>query len=51
MTHAELLARHRTVLPNWLALYYDEPIEIVRADGRRVTDAEGTPTWTSSPAS
>jgi 4-aminobutyrate aminotransferase len=41
MTHAELLARHRTVLPNWLALYYDEPIEIVRADGRRVTDAEG----------
>jgi 4-aminobutyrate aminotransferase len=41
MTHADLLARHRTVLPNWLALYYDEPIEIVRADGRRVTDAEG----------
>jgi 4-aminobutyrate aminotransferase-like enzyme len=41
MTHADLLARHRTVLPNWLALYYDEPIEIVRADGRRVTDAAG----------
>jgi 4-aminobutyrate aminotransferase len=41
MTHAELLARHRSVLPNWLAVYYKEPIEIVRGDGRRVTDAEG----------
>jgi 4-aminobutyrate aminotransferase len=41
MSHAELLARHRTVLPNWLALYYEHPIEIVRGSGRRVTDAEG----------
>jgi 4-aminobutyrate aminotransferase len=41
MTHAELLARHRAVLPRWIALYYDEPIEIVRASGRHVTDAEG----------
>lgn len=41
MTHADLLARHRQVLPDWLALYYDQPIEIVRAEGRRVTDAEG----------
>ncbi|MFI9384436.1 aspartate aminotransferase family protein [Kutzneria sp. NPDC052558] len=40
-SHADLLARHRAVLPGWLALYYDEPIEIVRGDGRRVTDAEG----------
>jgi 4-aminobutyrate aminotransferase len=39
--HAELLARHQAVLPGWLALYYDEPIEIVRGEGRRVTDAEG----------
>ena len=39
--HADLLARHRAVLPGWLALYYDEPIEIVRGEGRRVTDAEG----------
>ena len=39
--HADLLARHKAVLPGWLALYYDEPIEIVRGDGRRVTDAEG----------
>jgi 4-aminobutyrate aminotransferase len=41
MTDADLLARHRAVLPSWLALYYDEPIEIVRASGRRVTDARG----------
>ncbi|MBN6037550.1 aspartate aminotransferase family protein [Amycolatopsis sp. 195334CR] len=41
MTESELLSRHRAVLPNWLALYYDEPIEIVRAQGRRVTDANG----------
>ena len=40
-SHAELLARHKAVLPSWLALYYDEPIEIVRGQGRRVTDAEG----------
>ncbi|NIH84634.1 aspartate aminotransferase family protein [Amycolatopsis granulosa] len=42
MSESELLARHRAVLPNWLALYYDEPIEIVRAQGRRVTDSAGT---------
>jgi 4-aminobutyrate aminotransferase len=40
-THAELLARHRAVLPSWLALYYDQPIALVRGDGRRVWDAEG----------
>lgn len=41
MTDDDLLARHRAVLPHWLALYYDEPIEIVAASGRRVTDANG----------
>ncbi|MFG2058423.1 aspartate aminotransferase family protein [Micromonospora sp. NPDC048930] len=41
MAHRELLARHRSVLPNWLALYYDQPIEIATAHGRRVTDREG----------
>jgi 4-aminobutyrate aminotransferase len=41
MTDAELLARHRRVLPDWLALYYEQPIEIVRGSGRRVTDAAG----------
>jgi 4-aminobutyrate aminotransferase len=39
--HAELLARHRAVLPSWLALYYDEPIELVSGEGRHVVDAEG----------
>ncbi len=41
MSHEELLARHRRVLPSWLALYYEHPIEIVRGSGRRVVDAEG----------
>ncbi len=39
--HADLLARHRQVLPDWIALYYQEPISLVRGDGRRVWDAEG----------
>jgi 4-aminobutyrate aminotransferase len=38
----ELLARHQAVLPRWLALYYDQPLELVRGDGRHVWDAEGT---------
>lgn len=41
MAHRELLQRHRSVMPRWLALYYDEPIEIASAHGRRVTDREG----------
>jgi len=41
MTHAELWERHKAVMPDWLALYYDEPIEIVKGSGRRVTDGEG----------
>src|SRR6266581_653611 len=40
-THAHLLDRHRAVLPRWLALYYDEPIELVSGKGCRVTDAQG----------
>ena len=39
---SDLLARHRAVIPNWVTLYYDEPIEIVSGKGSRVTDAEGT---------
>jgi 4-aminobutyrate aminotransferase len=38
---SDLLARHRAVIPNWVTLYYDEPIEIVSGKGSRVTDAEG----------
>ncbi len=41
MTHADLLARHRKVLPDWVALYYDEPIALARGEGRYVWDAEG----------
>jgi 4-aminobutyrate aminotransferase len=41
MSHEELLARHRKVLPSWLALYYDQPIELVDGKGCRVVDGEG----------
>jgi len=33
-----LLERHRTVMPSWLALYYEEPIQLKRGEGRRVWD-------------
>jgi 4-aminobutyrate aminotransferase len=39
--HADLLARHRAVLPQWMALYYEEPISLVDGEGRHVVDAEG----------
>ncbi len=39
--HADLLERHRRVLPSWMALYYAEPISLVDGNGRRVVDAEG----------
>ena len=39
--HDDLLARHRRVLPRWLALNYEHPIALVDGDGRRVRDAEG----------
>ena len=41
MSHEELLARHRTVMPAWLTLYYDQPIELVDGKGCRVVDGEG----------
>jgi len=37
----DLYARHRAVIPKWVSLYYDEPIEIVRGEGNRVYDASG----------
>ncbi|WP_225846109.1 aspartate aminotransferase family protein [Streptomyces sp. HPF1205] len=40
-SHAALLARHRAVLPDWLATYYARPIELTRGAGRHVWDAEG----------
>ncbi|HSL67875.1 MAG TPA: aspartate aminotransferase family protein [Actinomycetota bacterium] len=38
---AGLLARHKEVLPSWLALYYEQPIELVRGEGARVWDGAG----------
>jgi 4-aminobutyrate aminotransferase len=37
----ELLARHRAVMPNWMGLYYGDPLELVSGSGSRVTDASG----------
>ena len=39
---SDLRARHRVVVPSWLTLYYDEPIELVRGEGRYVWDRDGT---------
>jgi 4-aminobutyrate aminotransferase len=38
----DLHARHRAVLPDWLALYYDTPLEITHGEGRHVWGADGT---------
>ena len=38
---SDLLNRHRAVIPNWVPLNYERPIEIVSGKGNRVTDAEG----------
>jgi 4-aminobutyrate aminotransferase len=37
----DLLARHRAVIPNWVGLYYEHPLEITGGKGCRVTDATG----------
>ena len=36
-----LYERTRAVLPSWLAIYYDEPIELDHGSGRYVWDADG----------
>jgi 4-aminobutyrate aminotransferase len=41
MNHDELRARHEAVLPQWMPLYYERPIELVRGEGFRVWDSEG----------
>ncbi len=33
-----LIERHRAIMPSWLALYYKDPIQLVRGEGRRVWD-------------
>jgi 4-aminobutyrate aminotransferase len=39
--HANLLERHGRVVPSWVALYYEEPLELVSGKGCCVTDGEG----------
>jgi 4-aminobutyrate aminotransferase len=41
MSKEALVNRHRAVMPSWLSLYYEHPIEIVSGRGCRVTDADG----------
>ncbi|MDW4907789.1 aspartate aminotransferase family protein [Streptomyces sp. ADMS] len=38
---SDLYGRHQAVLPDWLALYYADPIEITHGEGRYVWDADG----------
>lgn len=37
----ELLKRHKAVIPEWISLYYDEPVELSHGEGFRVWDSEG----------
>ncbi|WP_432174997.1 aspartate aminotransferase family protein [Streptomyces sp. Tue6028] len=37
----DLYARHKAAMPDWLALYYEDPIEITHGEGRHVWDAQG----------
>lgn len=37
----DLWERHKRIMPSWISLYYEDPIEIVRGEGRRVYDSEG----------
>ena len=41
MNPDELRNRHKAVLPGWIALYYERPMELVRGEGFRVWDSEG----------
>ncbi|TQK51013.1 4-aminobutyrate aminotransferase [Streptomyces sp. SLBN-118] len=36
-----LYERHRAVIPDWVALYYKQPVEITHGEGRHVWDADG----------
>jgi 4-aminobutyrate aminotransferase len=37
----ELLKRHKAVIPEWISLYYDEPMELSHGEGFKVWDSEG----------
>ncbi|MFE0648309.1 aspartate aminotransferase family protein [Streptomyces sp. NPDC059534] len=38
---SSLFDRHKAVIPDWVALYYRDPIEITHGEGRHVFDADG----------
>lgn len=38
---SDIFSRRKKVSPEWLAHYYEEPLELVRGEGRRVWDSEG----------
>lgn len=41
MSQKDLLSRHRQIMPKWVSLFYEEPIELVRGEGRHVYDGDG----------
>jgi 4-aminobutyrate aminotransferase len=41
VSNEPLIDRHRRVMPNWVSLLYDQPMTLVRGEGRRVWDSEG----------
>ena len=41
MNPDELRERHKAALPEWIALYYERPMELVRGEGFKVWDSEG----------
>ncbi|MCW4354687.1 aspartate aminotransferase family protein [Hoyosella sp. YIM 151337] len=41
MPELDLVHRHNQVMPEWMALYYNEPLELVSGKGRRVEGGDG----------
>jgi 4-aminobutyrate aminotransferase len=41
MNPDELGARHKAALPEWIALYYERPMELTHGEGFKVWDSEG----------
>jgi len=41
MNPDDLRKRHEAVLPGWMPLYYERPMELVRGEGVKVWDSEG----------
>ena len=42
MNPDELLKRHKAVIPEWISLYYDEPMELAHGEGFKVWGSDGT---------